>query len=123
MGRYYSGDIEGKFWFAVQPSNDADFFGGEGAQPQLLQYSFESDDKGKIEQGIAECKKALGDYKRKLDAFFADNNGYNDDMLVKAGFPEDKIQELLRWYARLELGEKMLKCVNDTGHCYFDAET
>ena len=22
MGRYYGGDIEGKFWFAVQPSND-----------------------------------------------------------------------------------------------------
>jgi len=23
MGRYYSGDIEGKFWFAVQSSTDA----------------------------------------------------------------------------------------------------
>ena len=30
MGRYYNGDIEGKFWFAVQSSNDADFFGCEG---------------------------------------------------------------------------------------------
>jgi hypothetical protein len=30
MGRYYHGDIEGKFWFAVQSSNDADFFGCEG---------------------------------------------------------------------------------------------
>ena len=28
MGRYYSGDIEGKFWFAVQSSNAADRFGG-----------------------------------------------------------------------------------------------
>jgi len=27
MGRYYNGDIEGKFWFAVQSSDDADFFG------------------------------------------------------------------------------------------------
>ena len=27
MGRYYTGDIEGKFWFAVQSSDDADFFG------------------------------------------------------------------------------------------------
>lgn len=25
MGRYYNGDIEGKFWFGVQSSNDADF--------------------------------------------------------------------------------------------------
>ena len=30
MGRYYSGDIEGKMWFAVQSSNDWDFFGVEG---------------------------------------------------------------------------------------------
>jgi hypothetical protein len=22
MGRHYSGDIDGKFWFAVQPSDD-----------------------------------------------------------------------------------------------------
>ena len=27
MGRYYRGDIEGKFLFGVQESNDADFFG------------------------------------------------------------------------------------------------
>ena len=32
MGRYYSGDIEGKFAFAVQSSNDADFFGVTGEQ-------------------------------------------------------------------------------------------
>jgi hypothetical protein len=29
MGRYYHGDIEGKFWFGVQSSYDADFFGVE----------------------------------------------------------------------------------------------
>ena len=27
MGRYYNGDINGKFWFAVQNSNCADRFG------------------------------------------------------------------------------------------------
>ena len=27
MGRYYGGDIEGKFWFGVQSSDDADHFG------------------------------------------------------------------------------------------------
>ena len=30
MGRFYNGDIEGKFWFGVQESNDADHFGVEG---------------------------------------------------------------------------------------------
>ena len=37
MGRYYNGDIEGKFWFGVQASNDADFFGSEG-HCDFLQY-------------------------------------------------------------------------------------
>jgi hypothetical protein len=27
MGRFYTGDIEGKFWFAIQSSGDADYFG------------------------------------------------------------------------------------------------
>ena len=27
MGRYYEGDIDGKFWFGVQSSSDADYFG------------------------------------------------------------------------------------------------
>jgi len=29
MGRYYRGDIEGKFWFGVQDSRDAEHFGGK----------------------------------------------------------------------------------------------
>ena len=32
MGRYYRGDIEGKFLFGIQESNDADFFGTKGIQ-------------------------------------------------------------------------------------------
>lgn len=30
MGRFYTGDISGKFWFGVQASDDADHFGVEG---------------------------------------------------------------------------------------------
>ena len=29
MGRHYDGDIEGKFWFGVQDSSDAEYFGAE----------------------------------------------------------------------------------------------
>ena len=36
MGRYYNGDIEGKFWFAVQSSDDADFFGQQGQARFLI---------------------------------------------------------------------------------------
>ena len=43
MGRYYSGDIEGKFLVTVQPSNAADRFGVFG-EATSLSYIFDRDD-------------------------------------------------------------------------------
>lgn len=123
MGRYYSGDIEGKFWFAVQSSDDASFFGGEESEPQVINYEFEQEHKKEVEKGIAECINKLGKYKNKLDEFFNKHDGYNDEMIVKEfEIPEKKVRELLEWYARLELGEKILKCIKEKGSCYFEAE-
>ena len=42
MGRYYSGDIEGKFWFAVQSSNAADRFGSTRYVRDYINYSFDT---------------------------------------------------------------------------------
>lgn len=123
MGRYYSGDIEGKFWFAVQDSDDADFFGVRGEQPNTLEYYFDKSNLPDVKKGIAECLKELGDYKAKFDKFFAKNNSYNDEMLVKEfGLKEAEIKGLLEWYARLELGEQIKKCIEKTGECQFSAE-
>jgi hypothetical protein len=69
MGRYYSGDIEGKFWFGIQDSDDASFFGGYVDRPNYLECRFEKEDQPDIEKGVAQCKKALGTYKQTLDAF------------------------------------------------------
>ena len=123
MGRFYNGDIEGKFWVAVQPSNDADFFGVEGSQDHISYY-FDKDNLEDIEKGIKECKKALGDNKEKLDKFFDTDGkeGYNEEMMVKFGFKQEEIKGLLEWYARLILGDKILKCVEKTGQCDFEAE-
>lgn len=118
MGRYYNGDIEGKFWFAVQSSDDADFFGSEGVEPNYLEYYFEKEHIDDIQAGIAKCLEKLGDDKEKLDKFFEKNNGYTKDMLDEIGVDF----KLLEWYARLGLGEKILKCVKETGQCYFTAE-
>ena len=120
MGRYYSGDIEGKFWFAVQSSDDANFFGVEGCEPNYIEYYFDEDDLPKIKAGIKKCKEALGKNKKKLDKFFKANEGYNDEMLTKAGFTN--VRELLAWYARLILGEKILDCVECNKDCSFTAE-
>ena len=68
MGRYYSGDIEGKFWFGVQSSTDADYFGVQGYATHL-NYYFQEKDKDNIKIGISECERYLQGYKKKLDEF------------------------------------------------------
>ena len=42
MGRYYRGDIEGKFMLGIQNSNDADFFGIKGQVEELVYISGEN---------------------------------------------------------------------------------
>ena len=143
MGRYFWGDIEGKFLF--QYSNDADFFGTESYQ-QLLSYEFCKDNMEDIESGIQKCLDALGKHKDKLDKFFeGDTTYYKDSALIfctgDAEYSEDcmavalfgkekaedvgdgsQIKGILEWYARLQLGVKIRNCVKEKGSCSFTAE-
>tara|TARA_R100000951_G_C2593795_1_gene165936 strand:- start:120 stop:491 length:372 start_codon:yes stop_codon:yes gene_type:complete len=122
MGRYYNGDIEGKFWFAVQSSSDADFFGSEGYN-QYLNYYFDKDHMTSIDKGIKTCLAKLGSWNEKLDKFFKENNGYNDESLEKQiGLRKEKCKGVLEWYARLHLGQKIKKCVEENNQCSFEAE-
>jgi len=122
MGRYITGDLDYKFWFGVQSSDDADFFGVTGQQPEELEYYFSIEDLPKVKEGIEKCKEALGKNKAKLDKFFKKHNGYNDEMMVEAGFPEKDIPEILKWYARLELGKKIYDYTKKHKSCCFEAE-
>lgn len=130
MGRYYDGDISGKFWFGIQSSDDADYFGVEGVQPSYLEYEFGTDGLPEIERGIKECYAHLSQNKERLDKFFDElKSGYNDERIIehwkkeyKTELSNDEVQEMLKWYARLELGEQILKCVKENGECNFRAE-
>lgn len=128
IGRYFNGDIDGKFWFGVQASNDADNFGVKGRKPKEkdlggLDYDFEEEHLPLVVEGIKKCRKELGSYKKQLDLFFKQNNGYNEQMVSKAlKIPEDVVKELLVQYARLELGIMIRDCIKKTGQCYFWAE-
>ena len=123
MGRYYSGDIEGKFWFGVQSSDDASFFGAEPTEPNYLEYYFTEDDLAEVKKGLKECKKELGKYKIELDQFFQRETGYTDEMMEEElKVNKNKAKELLTWYARLELGEKIAECIEESGQCSFEAE-
>ena len=82
MGRYYHGDIEGKFWVAVQSSGDADFFGVEG-HSNYLDYYFDRDNLDTINSGIKECEDKLGKCKKIIDEFFEGVSMYNDEDIKK----------------------------------------
>jgi hypothetical protein len=119
MGRYYSGDIEGKFWFAIQASNAADRFGVTGEPPNTLYYYFDEDNLPDINAEIDNIEKKLGFKKKVIDKFMADNNGgWNDQMLMDAGITKEELED----YADLGLGIKIRDCVVREGSCSFDAE-
>jgi len=123
MGRYYKGDIKGKFWFGVQKSNDADFFGVEGIEPNYLESYFDSNNLKSITEGIEKCQEELGKYKVMIDNYFEKNNGYNDtEMAKELKITEVELKNYLEWYARLKLGEKIFNCVTKNGSCEFTAE-
>ena len=124
MGRYYSGDIEGKFWFAVQSSNDVSFFGGEVSDPNYLSYYFGKEDIKDLEEGIKKCKEELGDNLVKLEKFFSKAEMYSDEDVEKVLeiSDKDKVRSMLQWFARLGLGEKILNCVKENSECSFEAE-
>jgi len=123
MGRYYSGDINGKFWFGVQSSDDASFFGGEQREPNYIEYYFDGSHKPAIAEGLRQCHVALGGYEAKLAAAFAGRQFTTDDHLSEAlGITKETLDELLVWYARLELGQKIWDCVLAKGDCAFDAD-
>lgn len=123
MGRYYEGDISGKFWFGVQDSQDASFFGVEYHEPQYIEYYFDEDNLKDVEEGIEKCKTALGTIKRDFDKFFKENNRYNDKMIADAGICNiEEVNGLLQWYARLGLGIKIRDCIKKQGSCEFTCE-
>ena len=126
MGRYYDGDIEGKFWFGIQSSDDASFFGGKIQEPCNIDYHFNAkDDMESVEEGLKTCKEKLGANKDLLDKFFKEHDSYNNEMIEDAyGWSEKETRELLEWYARLDLGEKIYNHLkkDEDGCCNFTAE-
>lgn len=131
MGRYYNGDIDGKFWFGVQSSDDADFFGSTGYEPNYLEYSFEKEEHlESVKDGIAQCEKEIGNREEQWEQFCKDEDGYNDEILkdywlktyneTLSDKPEKDLK--LEWIARVQLGRKILKCLEENETCDFKAE-
>ena len=118
MGRYYNGDIEGKFWFALQSSDAPERFGVMGYEPDYITYYFDENNLEDVEAEIQSIEETLGNKLEILDKFFEENNGYNDESLEKIGITKDELRD----YADLGLGKQIRDCIKETGQCSFDAE-
>ena len=116
MGRYYNGDIQGKFWFAVQPSDAASRFGGQMIEPQVINFFFDSDDLESIQGELKRIEQNTD--LEKIEKFFETNNGYTNEELDEAGITSNDVAE----YADYLLGKNIEKCVLDIGECSFEAE-
>ena len=123
MGRYFNGDIDGKFWFAVQSSDAADRFGVEGVTPNYMDYWFQEDDLESVESEIESIKEKIGkDNLKLLDTFFNRTEGYNDSILEENGISTKLWNEHKSDYADLCLGIKIRDCIKENGDCSFTAE-
>jgi hypothetical protein len=121
MGRYYDGDINGKFWFGVQSSAVGERFGCYDNSTNYVNYYTE--DLEACQNEIKKIEKTLGEYKEKFDEFFDENTRYNDEMLVNYfGLSKNEIRKLLSEYADLYFGKKLEKCLIEQGYCEFSAE-
>lgn len=123
MGRYISGDIEGKCWFGIQPSDFADRFGSTGEQPSYLNYYYDESHLPQIEKELDKIKKYLGENFEKLDEFFKNRLGYNDSELAEAlKTNESKARELLSEYADYCFGVRLRDYLKENGACEFEVE-
>lgn len=119
MGRYYSGDIEGKFWFAVQSSDAPSRFSKSAeCEPNCIEYFFDEDHLSEVQKELKSISDKLGDNLEKFDKFFDSHGAYNDIMLKEAGLPACMLED----YADYRLGKKIEKCIIDQGQCSFSAE-
>ncbi len=113
MGRYYNGDIDGKFWFAVQPSNAGERFGAVEIEPYYIEYEIDREDSYKNIVKELKSIESNGTIK-KVDAMFlqlklSKKDGYNSDTLKEYGVKEKDIEE----YADYELGKQIKDWFDD----------
>ncbi len=128
MGRYYTGDIEGKFAFGVQASDAADQFGVEGHHPQYLEYFFTKGDIPEVEARLTELEESFEEYKTSILTYI-DIFGckpYEQDISLERYLEEAGMEKLkdykLESYFDYNLGRQILQCIKEKGECNFSAD-
>lgn len=119
MGRYFSGDIEGKFWFGIQASNAATRFSESAECEQShIDYYFEEDHLQEVQDELKVIEDSLGENLQKIEDFFSGKEAYRDEELRGIGITDTMLGD----YADYKLGKKIEKCIIEQGQCQFEAE-
>lgn len=113
MGRYYNGDIEGKFMFAVQSSNAADRFGCIGFN-NYITYYFDEQQLPTIKEELESMQDAFD----KVSKFFEGKESWTSEEQEKAGISSQEMSD----YADYRLGIQIKDCILKQGYCEFEAE-
>ena len=122
MGRYISGDLEGKCWFGVQPSDFADRFGRMGDSSHI-EYYFQNDDLPVIEKELKSIEKQNGEYIKKLDEFFETHKSYAYEEIEKLlSMTQDSARFVLREYADYKFGIRLRDYLKTHEECVFEVE-
>ena len=119
MGRYYNGDIEGKFWFGLQSSDAATRFSADAeCEQSYISYYFDEENLEEVQDELKSIEDSLGDNLQKIEDFFSGKDSYRDEELREIGITDRILSE----YADYLLGKKIEKCIIEQGQCQFEAE-
>ena len=113
MGRYYNGDIEGKFMFGLQSSTAADRFGCSGFN-NYVSYYFDELQLPTINEELESLEESF----KKVEKFFEDKDSWNSKQQEEAGISEQEMSD----YADYRLGIQIRDCILEQGYCEFEAE-
>ena len=117
MGRYYNGDINGKYWFAVQPTEAPLRFGGDMSAPNIVNFAFTEEDLPTCQAELKKIEDSPNFAKTK--EFFENlEGGYHDDLLAEAGITMEDVKDYADW----GLGKEIEECLQEQGSCFFEGE-
>ena len=118
MGRYYNGDVNGKFMFGVQGSDAHERFGAKTEYTNYINYIVYRDSYAEI---CAELDSINKQSIKKVEKMFNERSGYNDEIKKEFGVSAKDLSE----YADYEIGMQLKEFFDDNpdyDECRFDAE-
>ena len=102
MGRYYQGDIEGKFMVAIQSSNAAERFGAKEIPPYYVEYVIHRSRYKEIVKEL-ESIKSSNPIEKLVSMFKKTKDRWSEEKLEKHGVTKEDLSA----YADHGLGEQI----------------